>query len=247
MTAVAQKSVIESFSEPRVLRYYTRLAREGLWDNEVYAIKKFFVRKGSVLDLGCGTGRTTFPLHLLGFKVTGLDITPMMVDSARKLARRKHARIPFIVGDACSLPFSDSSFDYALFSNQGWTQIPSKDLRAKALSETYRVLKKRGIFVLTAHPRRWRGKWPFFWMWQWIRFYLLRPFCWEESFGDRRFSYKSIMGADVKQYIHIPSVNEVVSVLTKAGFEVIEVRQDLQMGKKRKRKHPPVVYVAKKK
>jgi ubiquinone/menaquinone biosynthesis C-methylase UbiE len=60
---------------------------------------------GSILDIGCGTGR-----HLTIFKpyfknVVGLDISKNMIKSARKKGHEP------LVGDAENLPFRNNSFD----------------------------------------------------------------------------------------------------------------------------------------
>jgi SAM-dependent methyltransferase len=41
---------------------------------------------GPVLELGCGTGRVTIPLARAGIPITGLDLTPAMLDHARQKA-----------------------------------------------------------------------------------------------------------------------------------------------------------------
>lgn len=41
---------------------------------------------GSVLELGCGTGRYTIPMAKAGIRITGLDIVPQMLEAARSKA-----------------------------------------------------------------------------------------------------------------------------------------------------------------
>ena len=59
---------------------------EGLWKNEQLFVKKYFTdTKATVLDIGCGAGRTLVPLAKMGFKkVIGLDISQEMLDKAKE-------------------------------------------------------------------------------------------------------------------------------------------------------------------
>src|SRR5262245_64747735 len=55
---------------------------------------------GPVLDLGCGTGRVSFPLAAAGFDVTGLDSAPGMLAIARARQRTSGLKnIRFVRGN----------------------------------------------------------------------------------------------------------------------------------------------------
>lgn len=97
-----------------------------------------------VLDLGCGAGTDTLvAAQMVGpeGRVTGIDMTPEMLDKARAAAAEMGAaNIDFVEGEAEHLPFGDESFDVVI-SNGVIDLIPDKDA---AFSEIFRVLKPGG-------------------------------------------------------------------------------------------------------
>ncbi|MES5487514.1 class I SAM-dependent methyltransferase, partial [Bradyrhizobium sp. INPA03-11B] len=67
-----------------------------------------------VLDIGCGTGATTFAAaQALGPKghCTGIDISQPMIAAARARAERERRPASFICADAQTHPFTPASFD----------------------------------------------------------------------------------------------------------------------------------------
>lgn len=248
-----KKLVIKEFGGENAQKRYAELAENGFWVSEEYFISKYFTNKnGKILDLGCGTGRTTMPLVKAGYQVVAVDIVPEMIEAAKRIAQQKGLNIDYRIGDATKLDFEDNIFDYIIFSNQGWTQIPDRGERLKALKEMRRVLKPDGICIFTAHPRVWFSKWSLFWLWKWVRFYILKKIGFnidEVDFGDRFFvrsSIDKIKEFKTKQYIHIASINEVKKQIKESGFEIIEINGKLQISKNDIRKHPPVFYICKK-
>src|SRR5262245_63718649 len=64
-----------------------------------------------VLDVACGTGNLSFPAERAGAIVTGVDIAPNLLETARARAKAEGVNIRFDEGDAEALPYEDASFD----------------------------------------------------------------------------------------------------------------------------------------
>ncbi len=94
-----------------------------------------------VLEIGCGTGPVTRTISDLAnvAKVTGIDPSPILIESANALSNGR-ANISFEVGDARDMPFEDGAFDVAIF-HTALCHIPEPE---RALAEAFRVLIKGG-------------------------------------------------------------------------------------------------------
>jgi SAM-dependent methyltransferase len=65
----------------------------------------------SWLDVATGTGEIARPVARAGARVTGLDLAPELIETAREKAAADGVEISFEVGDAEALPYEDASFD----------------------------------------------------------------------------------------------------------------------------------------
>ena len=100
----------------------------------------------TVLDVACGTGNATIPAAQTGASVTGLDITPELLEGGRRRAAAAGVEIDFVEGDAEELPFDDASFDVVL-STFGCMFAPD---HKRAAAEIARVLKPSGRLGIAA-------------------------------------------------------------------------------------------------
>lgn len=145
----AQRPAVDVYESSDTAVAYDEASADGwLRDREAAVVDRYFTdRDGRLLDLGCGTGRTTAPLAERGYDVVGVDVSAEMV--AR--ARRRHPELSFAVGDATDLDYDDDSFDYVLFSYYGLDCIAPASARRAAIAEAYRVLAPGGRFAFSSH------------------------------------------------------------------------------------------------
>lgn len=96
-----------------------------------------------VLDVACGTGNAARPAARTGARVTGLDLTPRLLESGRAKAMAEGLDIEWREGDAEDLPFEDGRFDRVL-STFGHMFAPRHQRTA---DEMGRVCRKGGTIV----------------------------------------------------------------------------------------------------
>jgi SAM-dependent methyltransferase len=101
-----------------------------------------------VLDVACGTGVVAVTCARRGARVTGLDLTPELLDAARENAKIAAVEIDFHEGDAEQLPFPDATFD-AVLSQFGHMFAPRPDV---AIAGMLRVLKPGGTIAFSTWP-----------------------------------------------------------------------------------------------
>jgi ubiquinone/menaquinone biosynthesis C-methylase UbiE len=101
-----------------------------------------------VLDVGCGTGVVAVTAARQKARVTGLDLTPALLERARENSQIAGVDIDWREGDVESLPFDDGTFD-AVVSQFGHMFAPRPEV---ALAEMLRVLKPGGTIAFATWP-----------------------------------------------------------------------------------------------
>lgn len=100
---------------------------------------------GPVVDVGCGTGRITGHLHKLGSDAFGIDLSPGMID----VARRDHPGVRFDLGSMTDLALADASVT-GLVAWYSLIHIPDDDI-SSVLTHFRRVLRPGGPLLLSFH------------------------------------------------------------------------------------------------
>jgi SAM-dependent methyltransferase len=100
---------------------------------------------GPACDVGCGPGHVARYLHERGVQVCGIDLSPGMVEQAR----RQNPGIEFREGDMLALDAPDGAWA-GIVAFYSLIHIPREDM-TRALGELYRVLRPNGVLLLSFH------------------------------------------------------------------------------------------------
>jgi SAM-dependent methyltransferase len=105
----------------------------------------------ALLDVGCATADYTLLFARRGFHMTGADLSPVSIDTARRKAHLTgHDEMRFVVTDAETLAgVPDATFD-GVVSFSALRYVPNLD---RALAAIHRVLKPAGVVVLDVPNR----------------------------------------------------------------------------------------------
>ena len=160
---IQSMSRVFDVNRQQVSSYYAEM-RENEWmrlirdpyhrlefDTTMHFFKKYSPRKGLVLDAGGGPGRYTLELAKLGYDVVLLDLTPELLDMARKQIKKAKVagRVKQVTeGSIENLSmFDDNTFD-AVICLGALSHLVDREERERAMDELIRVAKKNApIFV----------------------------------------------------------------------------------------------------
>jgi SAM-dependent methyltransferase len=103
------------------------------------------------LDLATGTGAVALRAARAGARVTGLDLAPALVETAKRIAAAEGVAIRFDVGDVEDLPYEDAAFD-VVSSAVGVIFAPDHDAVARELARVCRPCGRLGIVSWRPDP-----------------------------------------------------------------------------------------------
>ena len=122
------------------------------FDTTMHFLKEYLPDKGLILDAGGGPGRYTIELAKLGYDVTLLDLTPRLLEIAKRKIKRAEVQDRVkqaIQGSIDDLSmFEDNTFDAVICLGGALSHIVDRKQREKAVDELVRVAEKNApIFV----------------------------------------------------------------------------------------------------
>lgn len=115
---------------------------------------------GHVLEVAIGTGRS-LPFYRAGTQLTGIELSPAMLEIARRQAAERGIDAELLEGDAADLPFEDGTFDTVVCA-LALCSIPDPE---RAVGEMARVLRPGGTLLLLDHIG---SRWPLLYAAQWL-------------------------------------------------------------------------------
>jgi SAM-dependent methyltransferase len=188
-------------------------------------------RGGSLLDLGCGTGRQAVELSRRGYSVVGFDLSLSMLARAGEEAQEQNQKINFVQGDMREMTFEDA-FDgiYCWGSTFGYFE---EEKNLHVISRVHKALRQGGQFLLDVVSRDFAIKQAPSLAW----FEGEGCVCMDEMTVDwitSRMRVKRTMMLDdgrskeIEYSIRIYSLHELGKMLHDGGFRVAEVSGRIQ-------------------
>ena len=150
------KKLVKKYYGECGLKEWRRLVKDPYhrleFDTTMYFLKKYLPKKGLILDAGGGPGRYTIELAKMGYDVVLLDLTPELLEIAKR--KIKHEGVQdkvkeILQGSIDDLSmFKNNTFDAVICLGGVLSHVVNKKQREKAISELIRVAKKNApIFV----------------------------------------------------------------------------------------------------
>jgi SAM-dependent methyltransferase len=115
---------------------------------------------GSVLDLGCGTGRWSVELAQRGWEVTGIDLIPKAVMGARRRAAQAGVDARFVEGNVTALRAAGVGSGFRLLLDVECFNHLGDDERVTVGEEVDAVARSDASVLLLVWARARRGPFP---------------------------------------------------------------------------------------
>lgn len=137
----------------RIARFFA--AEYADYDEDLPVLTAYAERTGGpLLELGCGAGRALVPLAQAGFAITGVDISPRMLDLARARAAAEGVgdRVTLVQGDFETAALG-GPYRFAFCVMNTFLHLPDTAAQIRALKHWRDHLAPRSLLVLDVlHP-----------------------------------------------------------------------------------------------
>jgi SAM-dependent methyltransferase len=149
-----------SSSFDRFARFYDQDYRD--YDDDLEFITALADEWGDpVLELGCGTGRVLLPLAEGGHETTGIDISPLLLDVARRKleAVRLSRQVTLVKADLRNFALDERNFQFAFCTSNTLMHLSSQADQLACLRSVHAHLAEDGLLLIDLFnpdlPRLW--------------------------------------------------------------------------------------------
>jgi len=103
-----------------------------------------------ILELGCGTGRVLLPLVDAGHTITGIDISPALLDLTRQKLQRSRgaARASLVEADLRTFDLPQKAFTFAFCTSNTLMHLTTQDDQLALLRNSHRHLQPDGLLLI---------------------------------------------------------------------------------------------------
>ncbi|WP_036464546.1 MFS transporter [Mycoplasmopsis sturni] len=206
------------YNSEKVKNLYIEYRHNNLWHSEQKVIQKYLKNhyaKLRILDLGCGTGRTTFALKELypNAKIDAIDISKELLTQCRQI--NTFNDIVFKLQDISKKQFwIKSQYDFIFFSFNGITNILKEKQIRTTFSNISKSLKDNGYFIFTTHNLYSNEQYREFW----DNFIKINEL---ETFSDKKILTKVEYGTLVKNRFY--TIKDIENIAKNYSFEIVEI------------------------
>jgi len=187
------------------------------FDTTMHFLKKYLPKRGLILDAGGGPGRYTVELAKQGYDVVLLDVTPELLEFAKKQIKKEglQNKVKEIVeGSIVDLStFSDNTFDAVLCLGGVLSHIKGQAKRNKAVLELIRVAKHGAPIFVSVMSR--------------LGVLIGSLRCWPAEIKTENFRRVVIKGDDYrwwgKYYAHFFFPEELRQLFEDKGVKILEM------------------------
>lgn len=204
-----KRIVADHFSKSEIVREMHDRNKIGLnpWEQQV--VNKYFKQHECyILDIGCGTGRETFALADMGFKVLGVDISQVEIDIAISEAKACKVDVVFEIVSGMKLKYPEETFDYIIMWAQAFGNVYGARNQISLLKECYRTVKSAGCLCFSGHNN------------DYVKFEF--P---QYTDGKKFFAY-----SNTKCYWELFTIDEMRALATEAGFKIVDCCNSIKLG-----------------
>jgi SAM-dependent methyltransferase len=130
---------------------YDELMKDVPYDQWVETVTQMVgEQRGTLLDVGCGTGELSIRLAQAGFHVTGIDLSEDMLSVAQAKTCERGLSIPYFQQNMVEME-GLGPFDVITIFCDSLNYLESEEQVVETFQRVYNLLKPGGIFMFDVH------------------------------------------------------------------------------------------------